>query len=164
VLDFGIAQLASHDGADQPVDTRLTRPGMVVGTMRYMSPEQATAAEVTPASDIFSLGIVLFELAAGRHPFEASSDMAVLSSIILRDAPLATRINPRIPKDLESILARMLSKSPAARPTAIEVATLMAAIAEPQVQTDGAVGSPIRGETVGRELEKAALRDEYTSA
>src|SRR5215213_3170401 len=87
VLDFGIAQLSQTNGADSD-DSRLTRPGMVVGTMRYMSPEQATAGEVTPASDIFSLGIVLYELAAGRHPFEASSDMAVLSSIILREAPL----------------------------------------------------------------------------
>lgn len=164
VLDFGIAQLATPDGGEHAVDTRLTRPGMVVGTMRYMSPEQATAAEVTPASDIFSLGIVLFELATGRHPFEASSDMAVLSSIILRDAMPATRVNPRIPRELESLFARMLSKNPAARPTAIEVATLMSTIAEPPSRSDGAVAAPSRGETVGRELEKAALRDEYAAA
>jgi tetratricopeptide (TPR) repeat protein len=164
VLDFGIAQLSSHDGAEHQADTRLTRPGMVVGTMRYMSPEQATASEVSPASDIFSLGLVLFELATGRHPFEASSDMAVLSSIILRDAVPASRVNPRIPRDLEAILGRMLSKNPTARPTAIEVATLMAAIAEPVVQTEGSQSAPGRGETVGRELEKAALREEYLGA
>src|SRR5512141_1231066 len=97
VLDFGIAQLSGNEEDDHgPGDSRLTRPGMVVGTMRYMSPEQATAEAVTPASDMFSLGLVLYELAAGRHPFDASSDMAVLSSIILRDAPAPSRTTPRL--------------------------------------------------------------------
>jgi serine/threonine protein kinase len=112
VLDFGIAQLAHPDGEADATDTRLTRPGMVVGTMRYMSPEQATAAEVTPASDIFSLGMVLFELATGRHPFEASSDMAVLSSIILRDPMPASRAVPII----SSRRGGARSDSPAPRP------------------------------------------------
>src|SRR5688500_13149286 len=92
VLDFGIAQLSGMESPKHEDDSRLTRPGMVVGTMRYMSPEQATAAEITPASDIFSLGIVLYEMATGRHPFDASSDMGVLSSIILREASPASRI------------------------------------------------------------------------
>ena len=78
VLDFGIAQLTST--SDDTDMSRITQPGVVVGTMRYMSPEQAQGNQVTPASDIFSLGIVLYELAAGRHPFDASSDMAVLSA------------------------------------------------------------------------------------
>ena len=73
VLDFGIAQLSQNENSERNEEnSRLTRPGMVVGTMRYMSPEQATADAITPASDIFSLGIVLYELATGRHPFEAS--------------------------------------------------------------------------------------------
>jgi tetratricopeptide (TPR) repeat protein len=164
VLDFGIAQLAQTDGAESNNDSRLTRPGMVVGTMRYMSPEQATAGEVTPASDVFSLGIVLYELAAGRHPFEASSDMAVLSSIILREAPLASRVNPRLPRELDALFARMLAKNPATRPAAIEVATLLGAIAEPQPAAADAAGTPGRSETVGRELEKSALRDEFAAA
>src|SRR5512143_211070 len=84
VLDFGIAQLGATSMGDP--ETRITQPGVVVGTMRYMSPEQAQGNQVTPSSDMFSLGIVLYELAAGRHPFDASSDMAVLSAIILRDA------------------------------------------------------------------------------
>lgn len=164
VLDFGIAQLADMNGGESTEDSRLTRPGMVVGTMRYMSPEQATAGEVTPASDIFSLGIVLYELAAGRHPFDASSDMAVLSSIILREAPLASRVNPRLPRELDMLLSRMLSKNPPSRPSAIEVATLLASIAEPASAAPGAGPSPARSETVGRELEKAALREEFESA
>ena len=164
VLDFGIAQLAELDGVETAPDTRLTRPGMVVGTMRYMSPEQATAAEITPASDVFSLGIVLFELTTGRHPFDASSDMGVLSSIILRDAPLASKTSPQIPRELDTLLARMLSKTPALRPSAIEVATLLGAVAEPAATVAGAYAAPVRGETVGRELEKTALREDYTEA
>lgn len=161
VLDFGIAQLSETDGADQEDNSRLTRPGMVVGTMRYMSPEQATAGDITPASDIFSLGIVLYELAAGRHPFDSSSDMAVLSSIILRDAPAPSRINPRLPREFDAVITRMLSKNPASRPSAIEVATLLGAIAEPGEAHPGTNQSPNRGEIVGREIEKGALREEF---
>ena len=165
VLDFGIAQLASTDSIEQPHDTRLTRPGMVVGTMRYMSPEQATADEVTPASDIFSLGIVLHELATGRHPFEASSDMAVLSSIILRDALPPSRVNARLPREFDAVIMRMLSKKTDLRPSAVEVATLLAAVAEPNsAPAPGTIASAGRGEVVGREIEKAALREEFAIA
>ncbi|MEP6508207.1 MAG: protein kinase [Gemmatimonadales bacterium] len=163
VLDFGIAQLSRRDGTESSDDSRLTRPGMVVGTMRYMSPEQATADTITPASDMFSLGIVLYELAVGRHPFEASSDMAVLSSIILREAPAPSRLNARIPREFDFIIERMLAKNPAARPTAIEVATLLAGIAEP-TQTTGPDASQLRSDVVGRQIEKAALREEFIAA
>jgi tetratricopeptide (TPR) repeat protein len=165
VLDFGIAQLASTDSIHHAQDTRLTRPGMVVGTMRYMSPEQATADEITPASDIFSLGIVLHELATGRHPFEASSDMAVLSSIILRDPVAPSRTNARLPKEFDGVIMRMLSKKVDQRPSAVEVATLLASIAEPaSAPTVGTMPSAGRGEVVGREVEKAALREEFSVA
>jgi tRNA A-37 threonylcarbamoyl transferase component Bud32/tetratricopeptide (TPR) repeat protein len=166
VLDFGIAQLSRAEEKDEgPDDSRLTRPGMVVGTMRYMSPEQATADVITPASDMFSLGLVLYELATGHHPFEASSDMAVLSAIILREAPPPSRLNARIPREFDSLMERMLKKSPAARPTAIEVATVLASIAEPPPATAGeGVTQASRSEVVGRELEKMALKEEFIAA
>ena len=165
VLDFGIAQLSQNENSERNEEnSRLTRPGMVVGTMRYMSPEQATADAITPASDIFSLGIVLYELATGRHPFEASSDMAVLSSIILRDAAPPSRMNPRLPKEFDSVIMRMLSKNAAARPTSIEVATLLGSIAEPPSKAATTEGWSLRGEIVGREVEKGALREEFIEA
>ena len=165
VLDFGIAQLASTDSIEHAQDSRLTRPGMVVGTMRYMSPEQATADEITPASDIFSLGIVLHELATGRHPFEASSDMAVLSGIILRDPIPPSRTNARLPKDFDAVIMRMLSKRADLRPSAVEVATLLSSIAEPAAPPPtGTIPSAGRGEVVRREIEKAALREEFAVA
>ncbi|HVF40280.1 MAG TPA: protein kinase [Gemmatimonadaceae bacterium] len=163
VLDFGIAQLANPETGPTR-DSRLTRPGMVVGTMRYMSPEQATADAVTPASDIFSLGVLLYELAAGRHPFDASSDMAVVSGIILRDAIPASRMNARIPRELEAVLMRMLAKPPADRPTATEVAALLNGVADPLGDDEEPLTAAPRGEVVGRELEKVALRDEFAAA
>ena len=164
VLDFGIAQLSTNEDTG-PADSRLTKPGMVVGTMRYMSPEQATAEGITPASDIFSLGIVLYELATGRHPFDASSDMAVLSSIILREAPPPSRVNARVPKEFDAILVRMLAKNPVARPTSIEVATVLASLAEPPAATGtDSVPQQFRGDVVGREMEKAALREEFAAS
>ncbi len=165
ILDFGIAQLSRMEEDNESTrDSRLTRPGMVVGTMRYMSPEQATADPITPASDMFSLGLVLYELATGRHPFEASSDMAVLSAIILREAPPPSRLNARLPKEFDSLMERMLKKSPAARPPAIEVAAILAAIAEPTASTDSAIQLTSRSEVVGRELEKMALKEEFMAA
>jgi serine/threonine protein kinase/tetratricopeptide (TPR) repeat protein len=165
VLDFGIAQLSRNEDREEGKDdSRLTRPGMVVGTMRYMSPEQATAEPTTPASDMFSLGLVLYELATGHHPFEASSDMAVLSAIILREAPPPSRFNPRVPREFESLIERMLKKSPAARPTAIEVATILATIAEPPPATASESNASSRSEVVGREIEKLALKEEFIAA
>ncbi len=165
VLDFGIAQLGQRDLSDPETDTRITQPGMVVGTMRYMSPEQATAKVITPASDIFSLGIVIYELTIGRHPFESSSDMAVLSAIILREALPPSRINSRVPAILDSLLVRMLAKNPADRPTAAEVDDMLDNILALQTAsrhiTSGVVAE--RG-VVGRETELAALRDAFETA
>ncbi len=164
VLDFGIAQLSSAD-AENARDSRLTRPGTVVGTMRYMSPEQASAAEVSPASDIFSLGILLYELATGRHPFEASSDMGVIGGILLREPVPASRMNARVSRELDAILARMLAKAPADRPAAIEVASLLNAFADAGSDPGHSdVDAGRQGEIVGRELEKSALRDEFAAA
>ncbi|HEY8165677.1 MAG TPA: serine/threonine-protein kinase, partial [Gemmatimonadaceae bacterium] len=165
VLDFGIARLSQYDGDNQET-TRLTAPGMVVGTMRYMSPEQATAAKIGPPSDLFSLGIVLYELATGRHPFHASSDIAMLSAIILREPQPASQLNPRIPPELDALLLRMLSKEPALRPAAAEVETALGTLRDPEsgerrAMTAAPAGSP---EIVGRNPERMALRDAVASA
>ena len=164
VLDFGIAQL-TQPGTALEADTRITQPGMVVGTMRYMSPEQATAKPVTPASDIFSLGIVLYELAAGRHPFDSSSDMAVLSAIILREALPPSRLNSRIPAVFDSLVMRMLSKHPEERPTAVEVDDILDSVIALQTASRHASSAVVaqRG-VIGREPEMAALVSSFEVA
>src|SRR5262249_9514589 len=99
VLDFGLARLVPA-AADDPAATRLlgqTTPGAVIGTAAYMSPEQARGETVTPASDIFALGIVFYELATGEHPFKAETTIGLLHAINMQ-APLSpARVNPTIP-------------------------------------------------------------------
>src|SRR6185503_10568256 len=157
VLDFGIAQLTAAENEGEDV-SRITQPGVVVGTMRYMSPEQAQGNSVTPASDMFSLGIVLYELAAGRHPFDSSSDMAVLSAIILRDALPPSRINSRVPQVFDSLVMRMLSKDPQQRPDASEVDEILDSIVALQTASRHA-STAVAAQTgvIGREVELEAL-------
>jgi tetratricopeptide (TPR) repeat protein len=165
VLDFGIAQLSATEfegGADM---ARITQPGVVVGTMRYMSPEQAQGNTVTPASDIFSLGIVLYELAAGRHPYDASSDMAVLSAIILRDTVPPSRVNSRVPVVFDSLVMRMLAKKPEERPTASEVDDILDSIVALQTasrHTSTAVAT--QSGVIGRAIELDALAEGFDAA
>jgi tetratricopeptide (TPR) repeat protein len=164
ILDFGIAQLAQqHLSGDS--ETRITQPGVVVGTMRYMSPEQATGKVVTSASDIFSLGIVLYELAAGRHPFDSSSDMAVLSAIILREAIPPSRMNSRVPAVFDSLVMRMLAKNPDERPTAVEVDdTLDNILALQTASRHMSSGVVAHRGVIGREPELSALLDAFESS
>ena len=116
VLDFGIAQLArTESDRAREDDTRLTRPGMVVGTMRYMSPEQATADEITPASDIFSLGIVL--LRARDRTASVRRELRHGCSQLDHSArcPCRRRASiARLPKEFDAVIMRMLSKNAAA--------------------------------------------------
>jgi Tol biopolymer transport system component/predicted Ser/Thr protein kinase len=112
VLDFGLAKL--HDAPDAAnLPTReLTGEGRIVGTVAYMSPEQAEGKPVDERSDIFSLGIIFYELATGERPFTGETSLSVLSSI-LRDAPRAiTEINPGLPRDVWRIVRHCLAKDP----------------------------------------------------
>jgi Tol biopolymer transport system component/phage shock protein PspC (stress-responsive transcriptional regulator)/predicted Ser/Thr protein kinase len=116
ILDFGLAKLL-HDGHDNlagetVVDskTMLTSPGMAVGTIAYMSPEQARGEELDGRSDLFSLGAVLYQMVTGKHPFPGSTS-AVIFDNILHSAPTApVALNPSVPTELERILNKALEK------------------------------------------------------
>ena len=118
VLDFGLAKLREPEpGSDALTATAraLTSPGDVVGTVAYMAPEQAEGGPVDHRADIFALGVVLYELATGRRPFEGDSTASIMSAL-LRDAPpLATDLNPQLPAELGRILRRCLAKDPQRR-------------------------------------------------
>ncbi len=119
VLDFGIAKLRVGAGSghlDTNLPTReLTEEGHIVGTVAYMSPEQAQGKPVDERSDIFSLGVLLYELATGERPFKGDTTVSVLSSI-LKDTPAdLTEINPRLPRDLSRIVRHCLAKDPERR-------------------------------------------------
>ncbi|MFE1559446.1 serine/threonine-protein kinase [Streptomyces sp. NPDC058734] len=115
VIDLGIAR-AAESGAD----TRLTHTGLVIGSPPFMSPEQAEGRELTPASDVFSLGSVLFLAATGRKPFAGSSTLMTLYDVVHAEPDLAA-----VPAGLRLAVERCLAKDPAARPAPAELLGLL---------------------------------------
>jgi serine/threonine-protein kinase len=116
VLDFGLAHVDSGESDSvSPTAERLTAFGSVVGTPGYMSPEQAEGRPLDARSDVFSLGVVLYEALTGRVPFRSTSVAGTLYEIVHRDPEPVRRVRPDVPRDLEEVLEGMLSKDPADR-------------------------------------------------
>jgi serine/threonine protein kinase/Tol biopolymer transport system component len=116
ILDFGLAKLRSErkaaaaGAAEQTMTAVQTDPSHTMGTPAYMSPEQARGEQVDARTDLFSLGVVLYEVGTGKLPFHGTSTAAVMASI-LRDAPPApTRVNPDLPPELGRIIGKTLEK------------------------------------------------------
>ena len=107
VTDFGIAKLLEAPG--------LTASTHVLGSAYYLSPEQAAGTAITPAADVYSLGVVLFEMLAGHRPFEGENFIQVVLQHVQDAPPPITDFNPAVPADLAALIARMLAKDPAAR-------------------------------------------------
>jgi serine/threonine protein kinase len=107
ILDFGIAKLA---------DARLTRSGMVLGTYAYMSPEQAGGEAVDVRSDLWSLGVVLYEMLAGIAPFRGESGRSVLAAILRAPPPSLASRRSDVPSEIETFVLRLLAKEPEDRP------------------------------------------------
>jgi tetratricopeptide (TPR) repeat protein/uncharacterized protein YraI len=134
LADFGIAKLMSDD-------QRLTMSGMIVGTAAYMSPEQAAGRTVDARTDLYAVGIVLYELLTGRVPFEADTPIAVLIKQTYEPPPPPRSLNPALPEAVETALLRALAKDPADRyQSAAEMAEVL--------------------ERVAAELERSTMRDQ----
>jgi eukaryotic-like serine/threonine-protein kinase len=115
VLDFGLAKLAPPASALSEAATIVTTPGMIVGTVAYMSPEQAEGKPTNARSDVFSFGSVLYEMLTGRRAFEGQSSAALLSAVMRDDPKPLTEIKREVPPEVHRIVARCLKKDPAAR-------------------------------------------------
>ena len=116
VLDFGLAKLREESPLDGLTATMAAAPvtgtGRIVGTVAYMSPEQAQGKPVDARSDVFSLGILLFEMATGDKPFKGDTNMSVLSAIIKDTPSSVTELRQDLPRDVGRILRRCLAKDP----------------------------------------------------
>ena len=116
VLDFGLAKLREESPLDGLTATIAAAPvtgdGRIVGTVAYMSPEQAQGKPVDARSDVFSLGILLFEMATGDKPFKGDTNMSVLSAIIKDTPSSVTELRQDLPRDVGRILRRCLAKDP----------------------------------------------------
>lgn len=110
ILDFGLARFEPN--RDLSPEIRITRSGAFLGTPAYASPEQLLGSEIDRRTDIFSFGILLYELAAGVHPFGGSDSMSTIARILEAEVPDLTRVNPKISKGLDRIVHRCLKKKP----------------------------------------------------
>src|SRR6202041_3763590 len=120
VLDFGLAKwvdsgMSGQTGERSTMETALTREGSIIGTVSYMSPEQAEGKRVDARSDIFSFGALLYEMVTGRRAFEGDSRLSTLSAVLREEPKPAGQIVESLPRELERIIVRCLRKNPERR-------------------------------------------------
>lgn len=125
ILDFGLAKvtpgIANFSGGGQTTGPTLslqeclTSPGTAIGTIAYMSPEQARGEQLDARSDPFSLGVVLYEMATGKIPFRGSTSAVIFDAILHQSPEAPSRLNSTLPPELEQIIRRAMAKKPGDR-------------------------------------------------
>jgi predicted ATPase len=162
VLDFGLARLVHESEAPRSLD--VTNPGQILGTVAYMSPEQARGEHLGAPSDVFSLGIIFYEMATGKHPFQSGSMVGTLHAIHSQTPVSPSALNPHVSQPLEALILTMLHKDASLRPTAAEVDAALISGASPG-NTASEPGAkrlhnlPLqRTPLIGRRAERSALQ------
>jgi predicted ATPase/serine/threonine protein kinase len=162
ILDFGLARLVNTSGSmRESMFQTAAATGLLVGTPYYMSPEQARGEQPGPPSDVFSLGVVYYEMVTGRHPFAAESMLATLHTIITQEPEPPSRLNAAVSRDLDELILAMLRKQPGERPTAAEVEKAIGEHTQFRTSARAPADSNLpvqRTPFVGREEELAELR------
>ncbi len=127
ILDFGLAKVRRQEASDDP---SLTVAGTVLGTCRSMSPEQATGLKIDERSDLFSVGVLLFEMATGTSPFTGDSALQTLANVVHQEPPSVRALRPDVPRSLSMAISQLLEKEPENRPaSAADLADELARIA-----------------------------------
>ena len=147
VLDFGLAKwvdagMSGQTGEQSTMETALTREGSIIGTVSYMSPEQAEGKRVDARSDIFSFGSVLYEMLTGKRAFEGRSGISTLSSILRDDVKPINQAAPDVPPLLEQVVLRCLYKEPSARWQSMKEIEAALLTLQRQLDPEGHFASP----------------------
>jgi tetratricopeptide (TPR) repeat protein len=154
VLDFGLARTVGDVSSASHALTlaNVTLEGFVLGTIPYMSPEQTRDDPLSPATDVFSLGVVLYELVTGVHPFASASSLSVAVSIVSHNPVPPARLNPELSATLDALVMEMLEKDPLRRPTSTAVSTTLGTFGRARGQAALPVGTQ-SSTFVGREAQ-----------
>jgi TolB-like protein len=110
VLDFGLAKLVHNPGEDDGNDNSLTAVGVIPGTAVYMSPEQARSETIDARSDLFSFGVVMYEMATGKKPFTGNNSLVTLDAVLHSKPTPPHELNPKVPIELEGIIGKAMEK------------------------------------------------------
>ena len=158
LTERGIARIGDFGLAVATDRSRLTREGMMVGTVAYMPPEQAMGGEITPRADLYSLGAMLYEMVTGRPPFLGDDDIAIIGQHINTPPVAPTWHRPDCPKPLDALIMRLLAKDPKQRPESAK--DVLAALEAVDVK---AVPSPLAGEGKGEGSQQGRSLDSMSS-
>jgi serine/threonine protein kinase/Tfp pilus assembly protein PilF len=110
VLDFGLAKLVNHIGTEEDGDNSLTAVGVIPGTAVYMSPEQARSETLDARSDLFSFGVVVYEMSTGKKPFSGNNSLVTLDAVLHQKPAPPRDLNPKLPGELEGIIGKAMEK------------------------------------------------------
>ena len=147
ILDFGLVKLSPDLWHGDPKSVEdLSLSGDIFGTAVYMSPEQARGEELDPRTDLFSLGVVLYQMATGQKPFSGNNSVTTLEAVLNKKPPSPLKLNPKLPPDLEGIIGHAMEKNRANRyPDALTMKADLQALkkeTDPQLSKSGKIRSP----------------------